>query len=456
MARQIESTAAAAAPKAKSSRKKYQSPPKDRGRLPNGDDEEEGEERDEESTKLGAKESNENRSQNRPQDLGVGIATDFATINATGKRHRASGTLRRSLNMVSRVMNTNARSAGISWPSRLPRRARVPGSKFLRVCSPAIFLTSPKLKYCSSSATVPTIRASIISFGSRQWQATRCLLRHPLLYQSPRPPQKHLARPVVSAPLRPPVKSTLPAPGNCVAATVLKPALVPWDRTNVTATRSSSDSLWQQDRPPPHLYRPRIDPDRAEKLRYLDTLPGLKSPTPASDDEDDAAQLALGIHLSSMSNPSRSQPQSSEGAGPSRQPMPSYGPLRLPTSIQQAGRSHEFGLTSSPSPSNDFLRPLSSSPNFPATIPLPDIPSIAPPPMCSPVKKAVATKPLRITTQLNNQWMSSDNDPPSPSTFHIKKGITRRFVVVYWHESNPHLQEDKGHTTFIIDAHRQL
>ncbi|KAJ7348296.1 hypothetical protein DFH08DRAFT_1079821 [Mycena albidolilacea] len=198
--------------------------------------------------------------------------------------------------------------------------------------------------------------------------------------------------------------------------------------------------------PPPHLYRPRIDPDRAEKLRYLDTLPGLKSPTPASDDEEDAAQLTLGIRLSSMSNPSRSQPQSSEGAGPSRQPMPSYGPLHLPTSIQQAGRSHEFGLTSSPSPSNDFLRPLSSSPNFPATIPLPDIPSIAPLPMHSPVKKAVATKPLRITTQLNNQWMSSDNDPPSPSTFHIKKGITRRFVVVYWHE------EDKGHTTFIIDA----
>jgi hypothetical protein len=128
---------------------------------------------------------------------------------------------------------------------KIAAQGEVPGSKFLRVCSPAMFLASPKLKHCSSSATVPTIQANIISFGSRQWRATRCLLRHPLPYQLPRPPQKHLARPVVSAPLRRPVKLTLPAPGNCVAATVLKPALAPWDPTSVTATRSSSDSLWE-------------------------------------------------------------------------------------------------------------------------------------------------------------------------------------------------------------------
>ncbi|KAJ7809545.1 hypothetical protein B0H14DRAFT_3481373 [Mycena olivaceomarginata] len=174
---------------------------------------------------------------------------------------------------------------------------------------------------------------------------------------------------------------------------------------------------------------------------------GLKSLTPASDDEVDAAQLALGIHLSSMSNPSCSQPQSSEGPGPSRQPMLSYGPLRLPTSTQQAGHSHEFDMKPLPSPSaNNFLRTLSSSPNFPATLPLPDIPAIAPPPTCSVVKKAVTPKPLRITTQLNKDWMGSDNDLPSPSTFHIKKGITRRFVIVYWHK------EDKGHTMFIVNA----
>ncbi|KAJ7301941.1 hypothetical protein DFH08DRAFT_992025 [Mycena albidolilacea] len=199
--------------------------------------------------------------------------------------------------------------------------------------------------------------------------------------------------------------------------------------------------------PPPHLYQPCIDPDRAERLCYLDTLPGLKSPTLASDDEVDAAQLVLGIHLSSMSNQSRSQPQSSEGAGPSRQPTLSYGPLRLPTSTQQAGHSHEFDMTPSPSPSaNNFLCTLSSSPNFPATLPLPDIPTIAPQPTRSVAKKAVTPKPLRITTRLKKDWMGSDNDLPSPSTFHIKKGITRRFVVVYWHE------EDKGHTTFIVDA----
>ncbi|KAJ7363871.1 hypothetical protein DFH08DRAFT_837729 [Mycena albidolilacea] len=184
-------------------------------------------------------------------------------------------------------------------------------------------------------------------------------------------------------------------------------------------------------RPPlPHLYQPHIDPDKAERLHYLDTLPGLKSPTPASDDEVDAAQLALGIHLSSMSNQSRLQPQSSEVAGPSRQPTPSYGPLRLPTSTQQAGHSHEFDMTPSPSPSaNNFLRTRSSSPNFPVTLPLPDILAIAPPLTRSVAKKAITPKPLRITTQLNKDWMGSDNNLPSPSTFHIKKGITRCCIL---------------------------
>ncbi|KAJ7827814.1 hypothetical protein B0H14DRAFT_3466794 [Mycena olivaceomarginata] len=182
----------------------------------------------------------------------------------------------------------------------------------------------------------------------------------------------------------------------------------------------------------------------AAVIRRLDNLYGVKSPTPETEtvreqfarEEREDTELELGIQLSLA----HSQPTSQQ-AGPSR--------LCLPSSIQQADR----------------LRSLSASPELPAALfpTLNDFPSLSPslsPPQPFPTpvlgraqapnvaaKEAAtppvprkrrpaasvqkSTAPLRITTQLNKDWMAAKGGPipqaaATHTTFHTARTVSRR------------------------------
>ncbi|KAJ7328304.1 hypothetical protein DFH08DRAFT_940594 [Mycena albidolilacea] len=152
------------------------------------------------------------------------------------------------------------------------------------------------------------------------------------------------------------------------------------------------------------------------ELRRLDSLYSVKSPTPETEtvhewfarEEREDNELDLGIRLS-LAHP---QPTSQQ-AGPSR--------LRLPSSIQQAGR----------------LRSLSASPELPAALfPTLNIFSSPSPPQPFPTPALAAnvhksTAPLRITTQLNKDWMAAKGGPipqaaATQATFHTARTVSRR------------------------------
>jgi hypothetical protein len=169
----------------------------------------------------------------------------------------------------------------------------------------------------------------------------------------------------------------------------------------------ASHDDWMAQTAPPLLYQPPNDARVAAQLERLDTLPGIKSPTPgraasaevdifATTDEEESEQLALGFSLS-MSN-----------------------------IAAHNADVYPAASTSSISQILD-LRSLSPSPDLPASIPLPSPP---PPPSHRALTTTSKTvKPLRITTQLNADWMGT-----SSATQPKKKAPSRSFVVVYWDE----------------------
>ncbi|KAJ7194925.1 hypothetical protein GGX14DRAFT_700800 [Mycena pura] len=181
---------------------------------------------------------------------------------------------------------------------------------------------------------------------------------------------------------------------------------------------SSLDDWFTQTLPPVLALEARQQQCNAE-TSFLDELPGVKSPTPETEsireryereEREDAARLELGLRLS----------QDQTGAGPSRAPSPH------PAST--------LFLASPPSP-----RPLSSSPDFPDSL----LPLVSHKGKARATKTRPAPAPLRITTQMNSDWMS-----PSPPTFHVKKkapASTRSFVVVYW------VRPNVAHRTFVIE-----
>ncbi|KAJ7216433.1 hypothetical protein GGX14DRAFT_696277 [Mycena pura] len=181
---------------------------------------------------------------------------------------------------------------------------------------------------------------------------------------------------------------------------------------------SSLDDWFTQTLPPVLALEARQQQCDAE-TSFLDELPGVKSPTPETEsireryereEREDAARLELGLRLS----------QDQTGAGPSRAPSPH------PAST--------LFLASPPSP-----RPLSSSPDFPDSL----LPLVSHKGKVRATKTRPAPAPLRITTQMNSDWMS-----PSPPTFHVKKkapASTRSFVVVYW------VRPNVAHRTFVIE-----
>ncbi|KAJ7894995.1 hypothetical protein B0H14DRAFT_2559015 [Mycena olivaceomarginata] len=178
----------------------------------------------------------------------------------------------------------------------------------------------------------------------------------------------------------------------------------------------------------------------AAELRRLDSLYGVKSPTPETEtvhewfarEEREDNELDLGIRLS-LAHP---QPTSQQ-AGPSR--------LRLPSSIQQAGRLRS--LSASPELPAALFPTLnafsSSSPPQPFPTPAlgraqaPDVTAqnTATPPVPRKRRPAASvhksTAPLRITTQLNNDWMAAKGGPipqaaATQATFHTARTVSRR------------------------------
>ncbi|KAJ7215453.1 hypothetical protein GGX14DRAFT_608397 [Mycena pura] len=156
-------------------------------------------------------------------------------------------------------------------------------------------------------------------------------------------------------------------------------------------------------------------------LRHLDDLPGVKSPTPEVESVREMYEREVREDELLLSR---------ARAGPSRS-HPHSAPLRLPTSIVHAGSP-----TRSLSPidlSLRPLRPLSPSPDFPATVPLPIAAKAR-----AAAKHSTATAPLRITTQLNNDWMnvSPASKTTSLTTFYVKKKA-RKAHRVFWIEDTP-------------------
>ncbi|KAJ7693790.1 hypothetical protein B0H14DRAFT_3530943 [Mycena olivaceomarginata] len=197
----------------------------------------------------------------------------------------------------------------------------------------------------------------------------------------------------------------------------------------------------------------------AAVIRCLDNLYGVKSPTPETEtvheqfarEEREDTELELGIQLS-LAHPQLTLQQ----AGPLQ--------LHLPSPIQQAGRLRSLSASpellaalfptlssfSSLSPPQPFPTPALSraqAPNVTAK-------EAATPPVPRKRRPAASmqksTAPLRITTQLNKDWMAAKGGPipqatATHATFHTAR-TTNRFTVVFVDEA-PKLQ-----TAICIDT----
>ncbi|KAJ7757856.1 hypothetical protein B0H14DRAFT_2634809 [Mycena olivaceomarginata] len=186
----------------------------------------------------------------------------------------------------------------------------------------------------------------------------------------------------------------------------------------------------------------------AAVIRRLDNLYGVKSPTPETEavreqfarEEREDTELELGIQLS-LAHPQPTLQQ----AGPSR--------LRLPSPIQQAGRlrslsaspelpaalfptlgsfssSYSFSSSSPPQPFSTPALGRAQAPNVTAKeAATPPVPRKRRP--AASVQKSTA--PLRITTQLNKDWMAAKGGPipqatatATHATFHTARTVSRR------------------------------
>ncbi|KAJ7433952.1 hypothetical protein B0H11DRAFT_2208620 [Mycena galericulata] len=197
-----------------------------------------------------------------------------------------------------------------------------------------------------------------------------------------------------------------------------------WDAFN-----AFTDSVGQAAQAPLRAieeYRAGEDRRIAHEKQSLDAAVGW-SAIERMDQEEADMELAMELSI---------QQARAEAASP---------PLLLPPSS-----SSLQGTSSAPSPS---LRMLSLSPSFPTTLLLPapalgqafapnapGATSLRPRkrvPAASIPKPSNAPPPLKITTQMNADWMASNGGPPiqgrstgsnvpGPSTFHVKRTVSRR------------------------------
>ncbi|KAJ6464031.1 hypothetical protein C8R45DRAFT_1107603 [Mycena sanguinolenta] len=264
---------------------------------------------------------------------------------------------------------------------------------------------------------------------------------------------KHKKNPRTRSNPAKPVSNHTPFPDSASVSRLLGGDFASYDEWMAATTRpiEALDQLHQREQAFGNL---------AMEERRLDSLYGVKSPTPetetleewnARQDREDAERLERGLHMS-LAHP---QPGSQE-AGPS---------LRLPSPIQHPGRLRSLSLT--PDPPATFFPSLRAPNSLSLHAPTPTLGRAAAPDVPGTVKparkrldapsvqKTPKAPPLRITTQMNKDWMDRNGGPqvagsstpiPPPSTFHLKKTVARRgfadpqqvrrFTVVYFDKND--------------------